>query len=105
MKQVRFAAIGLDHFHIFGQIDLLLRTGAEFVSYCGKEQKFFPKPFAEVYPQARPDDDPRRILEDDSIALVVSAAVNSEPSPLGVAALRRGEALLVHTPRVDWPPR
>jgi predicted dehydrogenase len=100
MKPVRFAAIGLDHFHIFGQIDLLLRAGAEFVAYCGKEQKFFPRPFAEVYPQARRVDDPRRILEDDSIALVVSAAVNSERAPLGVAAMRHDKDFMVDKPGI-----
>ena len=28
MSKVRFAAIGLNHFHIYGQIDLMLRAGA-----------------------------------------------------------------------------
>jgi predicted dehydrogenase len=100
MKPVRFAAIGLDHFHIFGQIDLLRRAGAEFVAYCGAEQKFFPKPFAEVYPQARRVDDPRRLLEDDGIALIVSAAVNSERAPLGVAAMRHGKDFMVDKPGI-----
>jgi predicted dehydrogenase len=98
MKPVRFAAIGLDHFHIYGQIDLLLRAGAEFVAYSGEEQKFFAKPFAATYPQARRVDDPRRILEDDSIALVVSAAVNSERAPLGVSVMRHGKDFMVDKP-------
>jgi len=100
MKPVRFAAIGLDHFHIYGQIDLMLRAGAEFVAYCGTEQKFFPKPFAEVYPQARRVDDPRRILEDDGIAIVLSAAVNSERAPLGVEVMRHGKDFMVDKPGI-----
>ena len=63
MKPVRFAAIGLDHFHIYGQIDLLLRAGAEFVAYYGEEQKFFPKPFATVYPQAQSASDVGDVLD------------------------------------------
>ena len=100
MKPVRFAAIGLDHFHIYGQIDLMLRAGAEFVAYCGTEQKFFPKPFAEVYPQARRVDDPRRILEDDGIAIVLSAAVNSERAPLGVEVMRHGKDFMADKPGI-----
>jgi predicted dehydrogenase len=100
MKPVRFAAIGLDHFHIYGQIDLMLRAGAEFVAYCGTEQKFFPRPFAEVYPQARRVDDPRRILEDDGIAIVLSAAVNSERAPLGVEVMRHGKDFMVDKPGI-----
>jgi len=100
MKPVRFAAIGLDHFHIYGQIDLMLRAGAEFLAYCGTEQKFFPKPFAEVYPQARRVNDPRRILEDDGIAIVLSAAVNSERAPLGVEVMRHGKDFMVDKPGI-----
>jgi len=100
MKHVRFAAIGLDHCHIFGQIDLMLQAGAEFVAYCGAEQKFFAKPFAETYPQARRVDDPRRILEDDSIAIVLSAAVNSERAPLGIEVMRHGKDFMVDKPGI-----
>jgi predicted dehydrogenase len=100
MKPVRFAAIGLDHFHIYGQIDLMLRAGAEFVAYCGTEQKFFPKPFAEVYPQARRVDDKRRILEDGSIDLVLSAAVNNERAPLGIEVMRHGKDFMVDKPGI-----
>jgi len=100
MKPVRFAAIGLDHFHIYGQIDLMLRAGAEFVAYCGAEQKFFPKPFAEVYPQARRVDDKRRILEDGGIDLVLSAAINNERAPLGIEVMRHGKDFMADKPGI-----
>ncbi len=100
MKPVRFAAIGLDHFHIYGQIDLMLRAGAEFVAYCGAEQKFFPKPFAQVYPQARRVDDKRRILEDGSIDLVLSAAINNERAPLGIEVMRHGKDFMADKPGI-----
>src|SRR5882724_4274836 len=100
MKPVRFAAIGLDHFHIFGQINLMLAAGAEFVAYCGAEQKFFPRSFAETYPQARRVDDVRRILEDDSIAVVLSAAVNSERAPLGIEVMRHGKDFMADKPGI-----
>jgi len=100
MKPVRFAAIGLDHFHIYGQIDLMLRAGAEFVAYCGAEQKFFPKPFAQVYPQARRVDGKRRILEDGSIDLVLSAAINNERAPLGIEVMRHGKDFMADKPGI-----
>ena len=34
---IRFAAIGLNHNHILGQVNLLLRAGAEFVAYYAPE--------------------------------------------------------------------
>ena len=100
MKPVRFAAIGLDHFQIHAQIEMMLGQGAEFVAYCGAEEQFFKKSFAEHYPQARKVDDPRRILEDDSIAVVLSAAVNSERAPLGIEVMRHGKDFMVDKPGI-----
>jgi predicted dehydrogenase len=100
MSTVRFAAIGLNHFHIYGQIDLMLKAGAEFVAYCGEEEKFFDRPFAKHYPQARKVEDVRRILEDESISLVLSAAVNSERAPLGISVMRHGKDFMVDKPGI-----
>lgn len=100
MKPVRFAAIGLDHFHIHAQIEMMLGQGAEFVAYAGEEERFFKKSFAEKYPQARRVDDPRRILEDRSIDLVLSAGVNSERAALGVEVMRHGKDFMVDKPGV-----
>ncbi|HXP76964.1 MAG TPA: Gfo/Idh/MocA family oxidoreductase [Stellaceae bacterium] len=100
MSKVRFAAIGLNHFHIYGQIDLMLRAGAEFVAYHGEEEKFFDRPFAKHYPQARRVDDISRILEDESISLVLSAAVNSERAPLGISVMRHGKDFMVDKPGI-----
>jgi predicted dehydrogenase len=100
MTSVRFAAIGMDHFHIHELIAALMRQGGEFVAYCGEEEKFFGRPFATQYPQARRVDDRRRILEDASIALVVSSAVNSERAPLGIEVMRHGKDFMVDKPGV-----
>jgi predicted dehydrogenase len=97
---MRFAAIGLDHFHIHAQIELMLAQGAEFVAYCGTEEQFFKKSFATTYPQARKAEDRRRILEDDSIALVLCAAVNSERAPLGIEVMRHGKDFMVDKPGI-----
>jgi hypothetical protein len=40
----------------------------------------------------------RRILEDDGIALVVSAAIPCERAPLGIAAMRHGKDFMVDKP-------
>jgi predicted dehydrogenase len=102
-RSVRFAAIGLDHFHIHAQIDLMTGQGAEFVAYCGEEERFFGRSFAAHYPEARKVDDPRRILEDASIAVVLSAAVNSERAPLGIEVMRHGKDFMVDKPGLTSP--
>jgi predicted dehydrogenase len=97
MTSFRFAAIGLDHSHIFGQVDFMLRGGAELAAFYASEDKLA-QPFASRYAQARRVDDPRRILEDDSIALVVSAAIPCERAALAVAAMRHGKDFMVDKP-------
>ncbi|HYZ43107.1 MAG TPA: Gfo/Idh/MocA family oxidoreductase, partial [Stellaceae bacterium] len=97
ISPLRFAAIGLDHSHIWGQVELMRREGAELVAFHASEDKLA-KPFAERYAQARRVDDPQQILEDDGIALVVSAAIPCDRAALGVAAMRHGKDFMVDKP-------
>src|SRR5260370_13322090 len=94
MSKVRFAAIGLNHFHIYGQIDLMLRAGAEFAAYCGEEEKFFDRPFAKHYPQARRLRDRLRILHEQRTLPVLSGPPHRERPPPRPSATRLHAALL-----------
>jgi predicted dehydrogenase len=98
MNKVRFAVIGIEHRHIFGQVDCLLAAGAELVSFhaAGSLLGWF----VEKYPQAEPVDDQRRILDDRTIQLVVCAGIPCERAPLGIAAMRHGKDFMVDKPGV-----
>src|SRR5258706_4765015 len=71
---VRFGVIGINHAHIHGQVDLLLRAGAELVAFYAREPELA-APFAQRYPQARQVHDQRAILEDATLQLVATAAI------------------------------
>ena len=62
----------------------LLHAGATLASFHAPEDDLAAA-FGKRFPQAARADDRRRILEDKSIALVLSSAVNSERAPLGIA--------------------
>ena len=94
---IRFAAIGLNHAHIYGQVDLLLHAGAEFVSFYAIEPDLIAK-FAPTYPQARLAASAQEILEDESIHLVVSAGIPNERAPLGVAVMQHGKDYMSDKP-------
>ena len=98
MTQVRFAVIGIDHRHIFGQVDPLLAAGAEFV--CCHAQGFLLDWFKEKYPHVPAVEDRRRILEDETIQLIVCAGVPSERAALGIEAMRHGKDFMVDKPGV-----
>jgi predicted dehydrogenase len=95
--RIRFAAIGLNHGHIYGQVQAVQRGGGELVSFFAKEPELvaaFRKRFPDT-PVARSE---QEILEDPGIQLVVSASIPDERAPLGIAAMRRGKDFLSDKP-------
>ena len=94
---VRFAAIGLNHGHIYGQVNLLLRAGGELAAFYAVEPELVAR-FRETYPQARLAATADEILEDPDIRLVVSAAIPSERARLGIAAMRHGKDFMSDKP-------
>src|SRR6516165_6620382 len=97
MTKISFAAIGINHTHIYGQVDCLLRAGAELVGFHAPEDDLA-LAFAQRYPQAPRAADRRRLLEDDGIALIVSAGIPSDRAPLGIETMRHGKDYMVDKP-------
>jgi predicted dehydrogenase len=93
----RFAVIGINHSHIYGQVNLLLRAGAEFVSFYAREPDLIAQ-FGPKYPQARQAGSAGEILEDDTLQLIVSAAIPNERAPLGLAAMQHGKDFMSDKP-------
>jgi predicted dehydrogenase len=94
---IKFAAIGLNHSHIYGQVDCLLREGAELVAFFAPEDDLA-VPFAQKYPQAKRVADRRAILEDKSIALVTTASILNERAEVSIAAMRHGKDVMSDKP-------
>jgi predicted dehydrogenase len=97
MTKLRFAAIGINHAHIYGQVDCLLNAGAEFVGFHAPEDDLA-KAFAERYPQAPRVADRRRLLEDATIPLIISAGIPADRAPLGVEVMRHGKDYMTDKP-------
>ena len=95
--RLRFAAIGLNHSHINGQVDAVIRGGGELAAFHAKEPDLAAA-FQKRYPSARAVSAAREILEDRTIPLVLSAAIPSERAPLGVEAMRHGKDFMVDKP-------
>ncbi len=97
---MRFAAIGLDHRHIYDLTRGLLDAGATCVGYnpdttdprvlAGFRRRFPDVPAAET----------GRLLDDPSIDFVVIAAVPRDRAQLAIAAMQRGKDVMVDKPGV-----
>jgi predicted dehydrogenase len=97
MTKLRFAAIGINHAHIYGQVDCLLNAGAELVGFHAPEDDLA-KAFMAKYPQAPRVADRRRLLEDVTIPLIVSAGIPFDRAPLGVEVMRHGKDYMTDKP-------
>ncbi|MEM7115294.1 MAG: Gfo/Idh/MocA family oxidoreductase [Chloroflexota bacterium] len=87
---VRFATIGLNHGHIYGMTNLLLRTGAELVAMYAPEPELMAS-YAKAFPQVRQAGSKAEVLADETIQLVISAGIPNERGPLGVEVMRHGK--------------
>lgn len=94
---IRFAAIGLNHGHIYGQVDCLLKAGAELVWVYATEPELIAE-FSGKYPQAKLTRSIDEILNDDSIQLVTSASIPVDRAPLGIQVMQHGKDYLVDKP-------
>lgn len=96
----RFAAIGLDHRHIYDLTQGLLDAGATCVGHT--PDSFDPRVvagFRKRFPEV-PAVDQERLLDDPSIDFVVIAAIPRDRAALAVEAMRRGKHVMTDKPGV-----
>ena len=96
---VAFAAIGLNHSHIYSQVETMLANGATLSAVYAKEPELVAA-FTKRYPQARVARAEQEILDDKAIQLVVSAAIPNERAPLGIRVMQAGKDFMVDKPGV-----
>jgi len=94
---IRFGVIGINHGHIYGQVNLLLRAGAEFVAFYAPEPELVAQ-FAPKYPTARQAGSIAEIMADPTLHLIVTAGIPCERAPLGIMAMRQGKDFMTDKP-------
>jgi predicted dehydrogenase len=97
--RIRFAVIGANHNHIYGQVGAATRGGGEFAAYYVREPEIRAD-FAKRYPSVKAVADERAILEDPSIQLVLSSIVPIERAPLGVRVMQHGKDYMSDKPGI-----
>lgn len=86
----RFAAMHLDHGHIFGMCNGLLEAGGELVAVYDPDPARLAV-FMRLYPDVKIAVDADEILNDPAIHLVAAAAVPNERGPLGLRVMDAGK--------------
>ncbi|MFT4032963.1 MAG: Gfo/Idh/MocA family oxidoreductase [Siphonobacter sp.] len=97
--RIRFSVIGINHTHIYGQVEAVIRGGGELVSFYSKEADLAAT-FAKRYPNAKQVSDENEILEDKSVQLVLSSIIPDERAPLGIRVMQHGKDYMVDKPGI-----
>lgn len=92
-----FAAIGLDHGHIYGMCNGLTEAGAELVSVYDPDPEKI-KVFCSKFPGVEVAESVEQILQDPAIQLVASANIPSERGELGLQVLDHGKHYFTDKP-------
>ena len=85
-----FAAIGLDHGHIYGQCNGLIEAGAVLKSVYDPDPAKVER-FCQTYPGVKKAASEEEILSDPQVHLVTGAAVTSERCALGLRVMDAGK--------------
>ena len=96
---VRFAAIGLDHAHIFGLITGLLANGCELVGISSDDPNAsVAQEVRQRWPEAQWMTDRGELLRDQTIDLIVTAAVPANRAAIAIEAMRAGKDVVTDKP-------
>jgi len=85
-----FAAISLDHGHIYGMCNGLIEAGGELRWVYDPDPKKV-EAFVKRYPQVKPADSEEQILNDPEIRLVAGAAIPALRCDLGLRVMEHGK--------------
>jgi predicted dehydrogenase len=92
-----FAAIGLNHGHIYGQTEVMIKAGCRLKAFFAPEDDLAAA-YSARFPDARRVADERAILEDPEISLVIGAGILSDRAPMAVRAMRSGKDVMLDKP-------
>ncbi|WP_439557738.1 Gfo/Idh/MocA family protein [Dyadobacter sp.] len=97
--RIKFSVIGMNHGHIYGQVEAVTRGGGELISFYAKEEDLAAA-FAKRYPNAKQAKSEAEILDDKSIQLILSAGIPDERAPLGIRVMKSGKDYMVDKPGI-----
>lgn len=97
-KPVRFAALGIEHRHIFGMAQNMLDIGAEFTGWWTEGEPDVVNGFVARFPNVPRSTDIRQLLDDPGIDLILIADIPARRADLAMRAMRAGKDVMTDKP-------
>ena len=98
MTPLRFAAIGIDHRHIFGMASNMMDVGAEFAGWWTAGHPNTEASFVARFPDVARADSAEALLNDPSIDLILLSCIPVDRAAWAVAAMEAGKDVLTDKP-------
>ena len=95
---LNFGVIGIDHPHVYEQVGRLLDLGCTCVGWYTDGEPPALAVFRQQFPHVARVADQRRLLEDPSVAVIVTAAVPDRRAGIAVAAMEHGKDVMSDKP-------
>ena len=90
--RIKFSVIGINHGHIYSQVEAVIRGGGELISVYAKEQDLLTA-FTKRYSKVKTAGSEKEILDDKSIQLILSSAIPVDRAGIGIRAMKAGKRL------------
>jgi predicted dehydrogenase len=98
-ESIRFSVIGINHAHITGMVNALIKGGGQLVAVYAKEPDLL-KNFTRTFSNVKIAASEEEILGDNSIQLVASAGIPVERAPLGIRVMKAGKDYMTDKPGI-----
>ena len=93
-----FAVSGINHGHIYGQVDALLGAGCRLKAFYAPEDDLAGDVRQGLSAGAGGSADERAILDDPAVLLVVGAGIPGDRAPMALRAMRAGKDVMLDKP-------
>ena len=97
--RIKFSVIGINHGHIYSQVEAVIRGGGELISVFAIEQDLLTA-FAKRYPKVKVASSEKEILDDKSIQLILSSAIPVDRAGIGIRAMKAGKDYMADKPGI-----
>ncbi|TBX28320.1 Gfo/Idh/MocA family protein [Nioella sediminis] len=98
MTALRFAAIGIDHRHIYGMAANMIAAGAEFAGWWTEGHPGTEAGFVERFADVPRADNVQALLDDPSINLILLSGIPRDRAEMAIRAMQAGKDVLTDKP-------
>lgn len=103
MTPLRFAAIGIDHRHVYGMAANMVDAGAEFVGWWTEGHPNTEEGFVKRFPDVPRAEDAEALLNDPSIELILLSGIPCDRAGWAIKAMGAGKDVMSDKPGCTTP--